>query len=409
MRGIAGVLRKVLQNTNPNEMLGCTPYSIQKILLWYGIEVSAGYDFVYGVRVNNESKLPDDGLGYLGISVPLLKNMLMDKQRATLRKAQIFRDASEQQRLLILNDLLLDALKAYYNWSYAYNEYQIYSQATDVALLRFNATVQANLFGDRAAIDTTEALTQLQSRQFQLNDTRLLFLNSGLALHNYLWMENEQPRLFDTTITPAQLTSEFTRQELALTQLDELVYQLKQTHPVLLNYNFKLRQLDIERRLKIENLKPTLNAKYNLLSERFNFQRNIGIIFTNNYKFGINFSMPLAFMQGRGALRLTKIEIQNTRYAIDYKLQELTTKLKSYFNELINLQQQTKLYQETVRGFKTLFDGETIRFNNGESSLFLVNARENLYLDSQVKLRELQAKYFKTEAELKWAAGNISR
>jgi outer membrane protein TolC len=377
--------------------------------VWYGIEVNAGYDFVYGGNINSENKLPKDGLGYLGISVPLLKNMLMDKQRAALRKAQIFREASEQQRIIILNDLLLDALKAYYNWSYAYNEYQIYKEATDVAVVRFNATVQANLFGDRAAIDTTEALTQLQNRQFQLNDARLLFLNSGLELSNYLWLENEQPRAFDTAIIPAPLSSQFTQQELLLSKLDELTFQLQQTHPVLLNYNFKLRQLDIERKLKIENLKPTLNAKYNVLSERFNFQSNTGIVFSNNYKFGINFAMPLTFMQGRGALRLTKIEIQNTRYAIDYKQQELANKLRSYFNELINLQQQTKLYEETVSGYKTLFDGETIRFNNGESSLFLVNARENRFLDSQVKLRELQAKYYKTEAALKWSVGNIGR
>ena len=318
-------------------------------------------------------------------------------------------DASEQQRIILLNDLLLQALKAYYNWSYAYNEYQIYTEAVKVALVRFNATVQANLLGDRAAIDTTEALTQLQNRQYQLNDARLLFLNSGLELSNFLWLENEQPRAFDTSIIPAPLNAEFVRQELLLTKLDELAYQLQQTHPALLNYNFKLRQLDIERKLKVENLKPTLNAKYNVLSERFNFQSNTGIVFTNNYKFGINFAMPLTFMQGRGAMRLTKIEIQNTRYAIDYKRQELITKLKAYFNELINLQQQTKLYEQTVRGFKTLFDGEATRFSNGESSLFLVNARENRYLDSQLKLRELQAKYFKTEAELKWAVGNIGR
>lgn len=376
--------------------------------VWYGIEVNAGYDFVYGNNVNSESKLPGNGLGSLGISVPLLKNMLMDKQRAELRKAQIFREASEQQRLIIMNDLLLDALKAYYNWSYAYYEYEIYQEATTVALLRFKATVQSNLFGDRAAIDTTEALTQLQSRQFQLNDARMLFLNTGLELSNFLWTENEQPIVFDTSVVPTPLNSDFIQQLLLLTKLDELSNQLLLTHPVLLNYNFKLRQLEIERRLKIENLKPSLNAKYNLISERFNFQSTAGLIFANNYKFGVSLSMPLTFMQGRGALKLTKLEIKNTQLAIDYKKQELINKLKSYFNELINLQQQTKLYQETVEGYKTLFEGENTRLSNGESSLFLVNARENRYLDSQVKLRKLQAEYFKIEAALKWTIGNIS-
>ncbi len=376
--------------------------------VWYGIEVNAGYDFVYGNNVNSENILPSNGLGSLGISVPILKNMLMDKQRAALRKAQIFREASEQQRLIILNDILLEALKAYYNWSYAFYEYQIYQAATIVAQQRFNATVQSNLFGDRAAIDTTEALTQLQSRQFQLNDARLLFLNNGLELSNFLWTENEQPIVFDTSIIPTPLNSDFIQQVLMLTMLEELSSQLLLTHPILLNYNFKLRQLEIERRLKMEDLKPTLNAKYNLLSEQFNFESNAGLIFANNYKLGVSFSMPLTFMQGRGSLRLTKLEIKNTQYAIDFKKQELMNKLKSYFNELINLQQQTKLYQETVEGYKALFDGENTRFNNGESSLFLVNARENRYIDSLAKLRKLQAEYFKTEAALKWTIGNIS-
>ncbi len=152
-----------------------------------------------------------------------------------------------------------------------------------------------------------------------------------------------------------------------------------------------------------------LNANYNVLSERMNFRSDAGIVFSNNYKFGVNFAMPLTFMQGRGELKLTKLKILDTKYAIDFKQQELVNKLKSYFNELIILQQQTKIYESSVSGFKILFDGETSRLNNGESSLFLVNARENRYLDSQVKLRELQAKYYKKQAALKWAVGNIGK
>jgi outer membrane protein TolC len=56
-----------------------------------------------------------------------------------------------------------------------------------------------------------------------------------------------------------------------------------------------------------------------------------------------------------------------------------------------------------------LFDGESNRFVNGESSLFLVNAREIAYLSAQVKLRELQTKYYKTEAAVKWSAGQIGQ
>lgn len=404
---------KIYSNYNRKTYDGQNYYSYFEnsatIPVWYGIEIKGGYDFVYGGNINNESKLPDDGLGYLGISVPLLKNMLMDKQRATLKQAQIFQNASEQQRLIILNNLLLEALKTYYDWSYAYYEYDIYKAATEVAKIRFDATVSAANLGDRAAIDTMEALTQLQYRQFQLNEARLKFLNSGLELSNYLWLENNLPRAFDTTLIPAPLNSDYVDAEINLAQADKLASELFQKQPYLQNFQYQLQQLEVERKLKLENLKPALNAAYNVLSERFNFRSNSGIVFSNNYKLGINFSMPLSFMQARGDMKLIKIKIQEKQLERNLKAQELTAKLKQGFNELITLRQQTILYTQSINGFKDLFDGESTRFNNGESSLFLVNARENRYLEAQIKLRELQAKYYKTEAAVKWAIGNIAQ
>ena len=48
---------------------------------------------------------------------------------------------------------------------------------------------------------------------------------------------------------------------------------------------------------------------------------------------------------------------------------------------------------------------ETLRFNNGESSLFLVNTRENKVLEMQQKIIELQVKLLKAKYSLDWAAG----
>lgn len=380
-----------------------------KIPTWYGIEVKAGYDFVYGSEVSNENRLPDDGLGYLGISVPLGRNLFLDKKRATLKQAQLFKEASEQQRIIMLNDLLLEALDTYYAWSYAYNELEIYKAALKNAVERFDATKKLAEFGDRPTIDTIEAMTQVQSRQFQVNEAQLKWQNKTLELSNYLWLDNDQVRPVDTALVPEPLQSEYTKQTIELTQADELETAMRQNHPQLLNYNFKLRQLDIERRLKIENLKPVINVNYNLLSERFSFKSKEGLLFTNNYKFGLNFAMPLTFMQGRGELKLAKIKIADTRYQLNLKTQELVTKMKSYFNELINLQAQTRLYEASIDNWQKLTEGEDKRFRGGESSMFLVNARENKLIEAQLKLRELQAKYFKTEASVKWAAGIIAR
>ena len=97
------------------------------------------------------------------------------------------------------------------------------------------------------------------------------------------------------------------------------------------------------------------------------------------------------------------------QYAVETKKLELVNKLKSYYNEMLTLQAQTKLYEQNIKGFALLFEGETSRLRNGESSLFLVNARETRFLESQVKLYELQSKFYKTEADLKWTLGNMGR
>jgi len=119
--------------------------------------------------------------------------------------------------------------------------------------------------------------------------------------------------------------------------------------------------------------------------------------------------MPLTFMQGRGELKLAKLKITDTRYQLDLKTQELVNKMKAYFNQLVTLQAQTILYEQSVLNFKKLFDGEEKRFQNGESSVFLMNTRETKFIEAQIKLRELQSKYYKTEAALKWATGIISK
>ena len=44
---------------------------------------------------------------------------------------------------------------------------------------------------------------------------------------------------------------------------------------------------------------------------------------------------------------------------------------------------------------------------NGESSLFLVNSRENKSLEALEKLIDLKTKYFKTIYAIKWSAGEL--
>lgn len=87
---------------------------------------------------------------------------------------------------------------------------------------------------------------------------------------------------------------------------------------------------------------------------------------------------------------------------------EIENKIKAYFNEALALQQQIKISESALNNFQRLFRAEETRFNMGESSLFILNSRENKVLEAQQKLLELKTKFFKSVIAIQWAAGVLN-
>ena len=75
------------------------------------------------------------------------------------------------------------------------------------------------------------------------------------------------------------------------------------------------------------------------------------------------------------------------------------------YNNLLNLEQLIGIQDILVKNAITLRDAEQTRFENGESSLFLVNTRERSLIDAQIKQAEIKSKYAKSKVQLQWASG----
>src|SRR5690606_14153737 len=120
---------------------------------WFGVELYARYEQNRGENANPQYRTPHARLAYAGVSVPILQGLLMDKRRATLRKAQITLKMSEQEVNLIKNDVLQEAMIAYWKWYTAYNVMEIYRDALQVAEERYVGVKQSARLGDIPAID----------------------------------------------------------------------------------------------------------------------------------------------------------------------------------------------------------------------------------------------------------------
>jgi outer membrane protein TolC len=189
--------------------------------------------------------------------------------------------------------------------------------------------------------------------------------------------------------------------------LANLLQVAETRHPSLLNYQNKLDVLQIDKKLKFQELLPKLDLQYNFLGKGYNTLESVSKapLFQNNFQYGLKFEMPVRLSQGRSAYRLAKLKIEETDLDRIQKRQRITMKVKYYFTEMSMLKKQIELQSNNYNNYQRLVRAEEIRFENGESSLFLINSRENKALEALQKLIELKTKYYKSVYALQWSAG----
>jgi outer membrane protein TolC len=118
--------------------------------------------------------------------------------------------------------------------------------------------------------------------------------------------------------------------------------------------------------------------------------------------------VPLFLREERGKLQLTKAKQQANSLELVQTAREVENNLLAAYNEWQSLEEQIRFQEQMVANANTLRNGEVTRFQNGESSLFLVNSREMKLVEAQVKLYSLITKYAKAKTLLYWSAGQIA-
>ena len=377
-----------------------------KIPTWYGFDIKAGVENNSGTRLDPEVTAGKSS--YVGVSVPVLKNLMLDKRRASIQQAKILVNQTEADRQVAYNNLLFDAAKTYWDWAREYQVYLIIKNTVAVNRGRFELVKKAFLGGDRAAIDTTEALTQLQSFLYLESDAYLQWINTGLELSNYLWLDDEQPYVLPETVIPDTTWKAQSVASYPVPVLEEALQTALQQHPKLRSLDFKTNILEVDRRLKYQNLLPKLNLSYNFLQKGYEPWKGINSnLFQNNYKYGLEVGVPLFLRQARGELKLAKIKLEQNYLQRSQQAIEIQNKVKTYYNELITLRAQIQLYEEAYQNYLQLLRVEEIKFLIGESSLFLVNSREIKAIEALQKLTEIKTKYYKALVAINWATGTL--
>lgn len=372
---------------------------------WYGIDLHGSYNHLDGQKLNNSDT--KGGLYQFGVTVPLAKNLLYDKRRAMLDQAKFGLKMTEAEQVVLTNELLLEAENTYWEWVQNYEIYKLRSEIVDINKDRLKLTRKTFEFGEKPAIDTIEALSQLQSFELQQRDAFLNFVKSTQQLQLYLWKDDQQFYELSEMIYPSENLNE----HLAYSDFEFLINDINSRqismHRSILYYDQKQNILESERRLKWQSFLPKVDFTYNFFNKE-NYSADHLPLFDHNFQYGLKFEIPVFQREARANYQMAKIKLDQNQLDTNMKIRELDVKIETYKNEIQNYHTQIDLSRNNLLNYRKLLYAEETRYSNGESSLFLINSRENKVIEAQEKFISIRTKFLKSFNKLKWMKENFA-
>jgi len=370
-----------------------------EIPAWFGLSAKAGYELNDGIFLNQQNNVPTSGLWFADLSLTVGKGLFIDKRRAMLKQARLLQQSANFEIQQALNGLYLEALETYWNWYQAYSVNQVFLNAVDLARVRFEAVRENAFVGEEPFIDTLEAYIQYQTRILSQQKAQVEYVNASRQLETYLWLDGQVPLELGPRTVPVYDDN-----------LPDMTLESNwlENHPLLRFYDLKIQGLEVEQRLNREQLKPQLDLNYKFLNEPIVNQEFFSEYSPANYQWGLSASFPIFLRKERGEIRKTGVKLRDTKYEQQFKRRDLENKVSALQTELSLTLQQLAETRRMVDNYQRLLQAEIIKFDNGESSLFLINQREIKFLESSEKQLELEAKFYQVLAKLQAAAGILA-
>lgn len=354
---------------------------LYKNLPFLGAEVFTEYAISDGSFPIYEDQLvtANTGEARIGLALSLIRDRDIDDERFAMLKAELETDIAglglQNERIAIFQQAYI----AYGRWIISARLLEAYNELLNVAVVRGDALERQVSSGDVAEILLTEneqAILQREglvidaNRQVELSaETLSLFLRSGNGMPTY--------PAYDEELTIPVDAEEFL--DLPVAQIVDLALA---NRPDIAAAKVLQEQLQLEIRLAENLAKPQLDLKFYSARDFGNSQLSrLG----TDHVVELSFSIPLETRTARGMRASANERLIGVGYDLRLLVDEAERDMRS---SLVNLRATTELKDVALRELEvaqTLADAEARRFEAGTSDYFLLNVRERMLGEAQLR------------------------
>ncbi len=340
-----------------------------------GADFKVGYERAVGRFLNPQLTTPAQGLVYAGLSLPIGQRIITDERRTALRVARALRDVASAERQGMVNKLLFGAAKSYATWYEAALRLSVQREGVRLAEVRYRALVGRVVAGDAAGIDSIEADAERNRRLAALVGAEQDYFAATRDLEGYLWDARGNPEDLPLGAVPSD--SGFVREPLDSAAVPRLLAAALRIHPDVRKADGKADQAEADRLLAVQQIIPLVSADVAALAPRDgDFAFGPSFRREQDYKASLSAESPLLFFKERGKFRSTDAKFDRAVLDRSIARRDVALLFRTAVNDLAQFERQLDLQARAVELFGILSVGERARFDLGESTLFIVNARE---------------------------------
>jgi cobalt-zinc-cadmium efflux system outer membrane protein len=367
---------------------------VEQPLSQWGATATAGWRLGDGSYAPYDGKLQTLNLGEYraGIRLPLWKDRALDSRRAGVQKARISQKLAslsiDQQRLLIVQA----ATRRYWDWVAAGRRYELAKSVLGVAIARDGQLREALRLGQIPAVEVIDNERAILTRRAQLVESQRAVEAAANELS--LYYRNDAGE----TIVPGsdRLPAGFPEPQ-AITEdrlLEDIDIALKR-RPDVQRYLAQRDQTRVDAELARNQNAPNIDLAFSATRMWGEGPVKRG---PAELRAGIIFELPFQRRRAAGQLKSAEARLEQIEQREKYGREQATVEVRDAYSAVKRAHERVAVLRESVDVNRRLEDAERAKFDLGDSSLFLVNLREQSTFDASVSEVSAVADYHRAWA-----------
>ncbi|MDZ4695920.1 MAG: TolC family protein [Deltaproteobacteria bacterium] len=375
----------------------------QPTTLW-GLKVEGGYRNASGFPIyNGQNVTSTNGEVRIGISIPLLRDRAIDDNRFELKNAKLGVERTSQEQRWVRLQSRLKAASVYLKWVALGQKRVVAERLLQIASVRQAGIERQIESGQIAPIERVDNQRLIISREERLVEATQQFEQAGLELGLFWRSENGRPNLPTGGSLPNWPPASIVDGDLSY-DLDRAI----EIRPDVLALRYAAEQLQARVEVSENRLKPTMDLRvmasqdsgdprpYAFFAESVN-ETEVGA--------GLTFKLPVQRRKARGEVDQSLAELASISAELELATDVVRMEMQQAKLVVKATHQRTDLGRQATAAAIQMEKAERQRFDEGQSTLLLVNLRELATAETESRFIESWADHELARVALQAAAG----